>query len=41
MNMKQLETFHWVERLGSFSAVAERMHAFGEALAARLARVNV
>lgn len=25
MNLKQLETFYWIERLGSFSAAAERL----------------
>lgn len=36
MNMKQLETFHWVERLGSFSAVAERMHATQSTISMRI-----
>jgi DNA-binding transcriptional LysR family regulator len=36
MNMKQLETFYWVERLGSFSAVAERMHATQSTISMRI-----
>lgn len=34
--MKQLETFYWVERLGSFSAVAERMHATQSTISMRI-----
>lgn len=36
MNMKQLETFYWVERLGSFSAVAERLHATQSTISMRI-----
>ena len=36
MNMKQLETFYWVERLGSFSAVAERVHATQSTISMRI-----
>lgn len=36
MNIKQLETFYWVERLGSFSAVAERMHATQSTISMRI-----
>ena len=36
MNMKQLETFYWVERLGSFSAAAERVHATQSTISMRI-----
>jgi len=36
MNMKQLETFYWVERLGNFTAVAERMHATQSTISMRI-----
>jgi DNA-binding transcriptional LysR family regulator len=36
VNMKQLETFYWVERLGNFTAVAERMHATQSTISMRI-----
>lgn len=36
MNMKQLETFYWIERLGSFSAAAERVFATQSTVSTRM-----
>lgn len=36
MNMKQLETFYWIERLGSFSAAAERVYATQSTVSTRI-----
>lgn len=36
MNMKQLETFYWIERLGSFSAAAERVHTTQSTISMRV-----
>lgn len=36
MNLKQLETFYWIERLGSFSAAAERLHTTQSTVSMRI-----
>jgi DNA-binding transcriptional LysR family regulator len=36
MNIKQLETFYWIERLGSFSAAAERVFATQSTVSMRI-----
>lgn len=36
MNLKQLETFYWIERLGSFSAAAERLFATQSTVSMRI-----
>lgn len=36
MNLKQLETLYWIERLGSFTAAAERLDATQSTVSARI-----
>lgn len=36
MNLKQLETLYWIERLGSFTAAAERLDATQSTISARI-----
>ena len=36
MNFKQLETFYWAVKLGSFAAVSERFHATQSAVSMRI-----
>jgi len=36
MNIKQLETFYWIERLGSFTAAAERLNATQSTVSMRM-----
>lgn len=36
MNIRQLETFHWIARLGTFSAAAERLHTSQANVSARI-----
>lgn len=36
MNMKQLETFYWIDRLGSFSAAADRVFATQSTVSMRI-----
>jgi len=36
MNLKQLETLYWIERLGSFTAAAERLDASQSTVSARI-----
>ncbi|UQG55156.1 MULTISPECIES: LysR family transcriptional regulator [unclassified Marinobacter] len=36
MNLRQLETFYWAARLGSFSAAAERLHATQSTVSMRI-----
>lgn len=36
MNIKQLETFYWIERLGSFTAAAERLNATQSTVSMRI-----
>jgi DNA-binding transcriptional LysR family regulator len=36
MNIKQLETFYWIERLGSFTAAAERLNATQSTISMRM-----
>ena len=36
MNIKQLETFYWIERLGSFSAAADKVFATQSTVSMRI-----
>lgn len=36
MNIRQLETFHWIAQLGTFSAAAERLHTSQANVSARI-----
>ncbi len=40
MNLKQLETFYWIERLGSFSAAAERVFATQSTVSMRIQQLE-
>lgn len=40
MNMKQLETFYWIERLGSFGAAAEHVFATQSTVSMRIAELE-
>lgn len=41
MNIKQLETFYWIERLGSFTAAAERLNATQSTISMRIQELEL
>ena len=40
MNLRQIETFYWAAKLGSFSAAAERMNATQSTVSMRIQEIE-
>lgn len=40
MNFRQLETFYWISKLGTFAAAAEKLHATQSTVSARVAELE-
>jgi DNA-binding transcriptional LysR family regulator len=40
MNLRQVETFYWAAKLGSFSAAAERMNATQSTVSMRIQEIE-